>query len=94
LSKSATVKPKGAIRLRHFIHVLPVFALLMIGSGISVPESEIAAMLKFSWARALLAVGWLSILIYFGFGFWLCRRMGAKAWVIGFFSAAILFALP
>ena len=82
------------IQLKDFIHLLPVWFLLMVGADISVPESEIAAMLKFPWARLMMAVPVLAVLIYFVLGFRLRRSIGAKAWVVSFFSAAILFAIP
>ena len=89
-----TEQPRRGIRLRDFIHLLPVFVLLIIGSDISVPAGARAAMLKFSWAWLLYAVPVVSVLTYFALGFWLRRSIGAKAWFVSYFSAAILFAIP
>ena len=88
--KAAKRKP-WAVR---FLCVLPVFPLLMIGSDILVPSLEHAGQLEFGWVRPVYAIGYISLLSYFGLGFWLRRWIGAWSWAIAFAASLLLCFIP
>ena len=88
--KAAKRKP-WAVR---FLCVLPVFPLLMIGADILVPSLEHARQLEFGWVRPVYAIGYISLLSYFGLGFWLRRWIGAWSWAIAFAASLLLCFIP
>jgi hypothetical protein len=66
----------------------------MIGSDILVPSLEHAGQLEFGWVRPVYAIGYISLLSYFGLGFWLRRWIGAWSWAIAFAASLLLCFIP